>query len=563
MLAALLFTSACDSGPQMLTDIVDASESAPSVLPTVVSSEGWQPSPLNDGQVPAVIPQPPQNLTASRYAATSGEVFWDAPADATTDTRYVVALDGVLIATIAERSIFIQSMREGVAHAVTVLAVDKQANRSPAAEIVFNEQIDIPPPVYEFELGLDVTQAVLDEGNKDGTTIVISIAPEGKEQVMLLVQPQESDDERGLSVSLGSTVLDSQNPSTSVIFKMAIGMRPLMPQSRRFNVIASSGEEVRTAEITLDINPVSAADVYLLIGQSNMVGSSKAGAKDVSPGGADERDSRIWQLNVSPNSSTIFADAEDFINVTNNAIEPRFIEAEDPLHDPRNPVVQFKGGTSIGPGLSFAKAALAHTTERIYLVPAAWGASGFCNGIREPLAWNAGSTDNTALGGSALLERALTRLQITLQDTGGVLRGILWHQGGADSNNQACADSYAENLQLMVERIRKEAAQDPRGESARGALARVPFIVATQSRGRDSRGDYSRWSDTKQQVDAVHRTIANLVPFSDWVNNDDLVPPAYPCGSSSCVHFGAEASRETGRRYFDALMRIWQSSEEQ
>jgi hypothetical protein len=146
---------------------------------------------------------------------------------------------------------------------------------------------------------------------------------------------------------------------------------------------------------------------------------------------------------------------------------------------------------------------------------------------------------------------------MTLRDTGGILRGILWHQGGADANVRACADVYADNLKLMVERLRREAAQDVRGASARGSNAPIPFIVATQSKGRDERGDFSLWSASKQEVDAVHRGISQLLPFADWVNNDDLVPPAYPCGSDSCVHFGAAASRETGRRYYAALKRIW------
>ena len=59
-------------------------------------------------------------------------------------------------------------------------------------------------------------------------------------------------------------------------------------------------------------------------------------------------------------------------------------------------------------------------------------------------------------------------------------------------------------------------------------------------------------------MDAVHRNIGALLPYADWVNNDDLVPPAYPCGSSSCVHFGATANREIGRRYYEALKRIWE-----
>ncbi len=70
--------------------------------------------------------------------------------------------------------------------------------------------------------------------------------------------------------------------------------------------------------------------------------------------------------------------------------------------------VEYKGGTIVGLGLSFAKTALADTTQRIYLVPAAWGASGFCKGAGDLLAWNAGSSSNSALGGSGSVPTSAT-----------------------------------------------------------------------------------------------------------------------------------------------------------
>ena len=165
-------------------------------------------------------------------------------------------------------------------------------------------------------------------------------------------------------------------------------------------------------------------------------------------------------------------------------------------------------------------------------------------------------TDEQALGGTLLADRALTRLNTALQDTGGILRGILWHQGEADSNNTVCAERYESNVISLANRIKREAFEDARGQGARGDNAPVPFILGTMTRGNDERGDFSQYSDTKQRVDNAHRNLPNILPLSDIATADDLVPPAFPCGQSSCVHFGAAAYRELGVRYYQALNRV-------
>ena len=412
-------------------------------------------------------------------------------------------------------------------------------------------------PTNSFNLSLDQASAVLEEGNSEGTTIAIEVAPDDDAIIELAIGVENSSDAEGIEVSLSQQRLDSENPSAEVRFTMPVGMHPQLAQQRTFFVRASTSEETITQLITLDITPVNAPDVYLLIGQSNMVGSSEDGATQLASSGAGAPDSRIRQLNVSGNDKNLYTSISDFSLAEKIAVEPRFVQAQDPLHEPLKEGTDEKDGTRVGSGIAFARAALNDTTQDIYLVPAAWSASGFCDALDGQRAWNAQASDNTALGGTGLLERALARLNLTLQDTGGVFRGILWHQGEADSGRSACADSYAENLALMVERIRVDAAEDARGSTARGPQAPIPFIVGTMSRGQDSRGDYSLWSETKETVDSVHRQVTDLIPYADWVNNDDLVPSAYPCGADFCVHFGSLALGEMGERYYQALERVW------
>ena len=351
-----------------------------------------------------------------------------------------------------------------------------------------------------------------------------------------------------------SATLPPGNGRVTLNLQLPVGMAPRLPEERLLRVRADDGRRTAETSLLVEIRPTEAPDVYLLIGQSNMEGHSEPGSKRAGRGEPDEPHPRVRQLHVEPNNTAAFPTSGDFLDETANVASPLFITAEDPLHD-RSWYGQPKSGTRIGPGLSFGKAALARTARAVYLVPAAWGATGFCTSATSDIAWNAEPYRENGLGGTLLLDRALARLNMTLRETGGVLRGILWHQGGADSNDPRCTASYADNLVRMVRRLRREARPDARGPAARGDRAPIPFVLATQSRGRDGRGNY-RFGGGRQAIDGVHRTVASLLPWADFVNNDDLVPPGYPCGARSCVHFGAAALREQGRRFHAALERV-------
>ncbi len=502
-------------------------------------------------------PSAPANLRGVFYSATVGEIFWDAASDDGYIASYQVFRDGQLLVQRDARSYFEPLLDKDRVYHYQVISVDNDGNESAAAKLALGENGGAQNNA-EFTVTLPKTSYDLYEGESSGVTVPISVSRvDGNQRnINFSLRAGSARDEVDITSHFLFTSLSADQTYTQVKLELAIGIAPETYRGRQYVLIATDGGSTVETPLVFNVKPINAPDVYLLIGQSNMEGYSENYSKNSQAGGLDERVDRVRQLNVQSNNRSLYPVVSDFINENKNIFNPRYIRAEDPLHEPLWPGQNSKGATFVGLGLTFAKAALTQTSNEIYLVPAAWGATGFCaNGMGE-LAWNAYSTSHPSLGGTLLADRALTRLNATLRDTGGILRGILWHQGGADSNNPDCAFSYADNLKKLVARIRNDARVDRRGSVARGSVAKIPFVVATMSKGNDDRGNFSAFSNTKLEVDRVHRSIAELIPFADYVNNDDLVPPAYQCGQTSCVHFGAAALREQGHRFYQALQRI-------
>jgi hypothetical protein len=412
-----------------------------------------------------------------------------------------------------------------------------------------------------FQLTSPQETQVLAEGNAAGLSIPLALSRQNEHitPVQLGIEGVTSADEAFLTSSFTQLTLNPGNDNSQLILSLAIADLPILAQRRQFRLFASDGTDTHEIILSVDIVPVDAPDVYLLIGQSNMVGFSGDDTRQAFAGGLDETNPRIRQLNVSPNDQNgIFLERANFTSIDDNVNTPRITTAEDPLHvslDLDN--INGKTLDYIGLGLSFAKAALPNTTRDIVLVPAAWSGSAFCaiDPGGPPGQWNAQATTDAALGNTWLFDRAVTRANLALQETGGILRGILWHQGESDSND-ACAQSYAANLERLAQQLRMRISADARGEALRQNDSNIPFVVGTMSLGIDSRDDLSKFSTAKQLVDNAHRNLPNVIAFSSFSNHDDLVPAnGYPCGNTTCVHFGATALREMGRRYYQELER--------
>src|SRR4051794_39509484 len=144
-------------------------------------------------------------------------------------------------------------------------------------------------------------------------------------------------------------------------------------------------------------------DLFLLIGQSNMAGRGVIGPEERAPVPG------IWVL------------TEDL----------QWKPAVDPLHFDKPEIV------GAGLGRPFAQALLAsHPGKQIGLIPAAFGGSALDE-------WKPGSKHYS---------EAIRRTKSALRN--GRLRGILWHQGEADSGREELAKTYVQRFEAMIRQLR-------------------------------------------------------------------------------------------------------------
>jgi len=419
-----------------------------------------------------------------------------------------------------------------------------------------------------YALQLPASAPTLMEGG-ESIEIDISIERTGSHAlpVTLAVDATGSSDD-GLEFSFADSVLDAGESETVLTVSLPIASQPRLSGSRSLPIVATdtSAQGQQSGTIEIPFEPTNRPDVYLLAGQSNMAGSSGEDAREADAGQPDAPVGRIFQLDVTINDRIRFPSPEAFTDIERIAVpDNRIVTALDPLHDTYDRGENGKSGTTIGLGLSFAKAALQRTTANIVLVPAAWSDTGFCtreSNRYEGMGWFGEAPDSPLFAGTLLHDRAIARTNLTLSETGGILRGILWHQGEADSDVLACANAYADNLAAMVASFRTNITIDARGASARGPTADIPFIAGTMSKGTDERAEpLAPFGEAKLIVDAAHRNIAENIPLSSFVNADDLVPSNdYPCGQGFCIHFGAEALRELGTRYHERMVNLFSGS---
>jgi len=228
-------------------------------------------------------------------------------------------------------------------------------------------------------------------------------------------------------------------------------------------------------------NPLPAdqqLQLFLLIGQSNMVGRGVVEAEDL------QTHPRIWSLDKELN----------------------WIPAKDPLHFDK------PKSDGVGPGLTFAKTiAQADPKSFVGLIPCAVG----------------GTSIDEWKKGDKLYNAAILRAKAAIKH--GKIKGILWHQGEADSDPDAVKAYPAKLTQLLADfRADLDCPDAPVVVGELGSF-RVPSPIP------------------------FNKMLANLVktiPHCGLVSADGLTD------KRDGRHFNSASQREFGRRYAAVYLKL-------
>ena len=234
----------------------------------------------------------------------------------------------------------------------------------------------------------------------------------------------------------------------------------------------------QTNNNTLQQNKVdSSFDLYLLIGQSNMSGRGVITEKY-----KDEGNANVFMLTK----------------------ENTWVQAKNPLHFDKPTIV------GVGPGLSFGIAMKkANRTHKIGLIPCAVGGTSID-------VWKAGAYDKATK--THPYDDMLLRLEAALKS--GVIKGVIWLQGEADSRPEKAA-VYLPKLQELIQAIRSVTGNND-----------LPFVA----------GELGRYRDEYQNINNVLKDLPAKVSYTGVASSKGLTD------KGDKTHFTSASQEKMGKR---------------
>lgn len=227
--------------------------------------------------------------------------------------------------------------------------------------------------------------------------------------------------------------------------------------------------------------------LYLLVGQSNMAGRGTI---------TDEYNGlsqpRVLMLNK----------------------ENEWVTASHPLHFDK------PARAGVGPGLAFGlEMAKADPTVRIGLIPCAVGGTAIES-------WQPGAMDPVTR--KYPYDDAVARLHAAMKS--GVIKGIIWHQGEANSKAERSA-GYLEKLVSLIGRLRQVAGDN-----------NLPFVA----------GELGRYRDNYKSVNDLLKQLPGKVKNTALATSEGLVH------KGDNTHFDAASATELGKRFAAQMILLQQ-----
>lgn len=228
--------------------------------------------------------------------------------------------------------------------------------------------------------------------------------------------------------------------------------------------------------------------LYLLVGQSNMAGRGVLTSE--------------YRNRSQPN-----------VLMLNK--EGKWVVASHPLHFDK------PARAGVGPGLSFGlEMAKANPSVRIGLIPCAVGGTAIES-------WEPGAMDRVTK--KYPYDDAIARLRLAMES--GVIKGIIWHQGEANSRPEKSA-GYLEKLEALIQRLRKNAKDK-----------NLPFVA----------GELGRYRDTYHLVNDQLRLLPGKVKHTALASSEGLVH------KGDKTHFDAASATELGKRFATEMIQLQQN----
>ncbi|SKA44508.1 protein of unknown function [Chitinophaga eiseniae] len=226
--------------------------------------------------------------------------------------------------------------------------------------------------------------------------------------------------------------------------------------------------------------------LYLLIGQSNMAGRGKTD-----------------NTRKPVNAQILMLDSTG-----------KFVPATDPVHFD-------KKEAGVGPGISFAEDMLAANRKiKIGLIPAAVGGTSI-------QLWVPGGYDSVTH--THPYDDAMVRAGEAMKY--GVLKGVLWHQGEANSSNFLDSPGYIFLLRQLVERIRTTF-----------HMPQLPVIV----------GELGYFRPAFINFNTMIKAVPDSIAFTNIVSAQGLQH------KGDNTHFNAESARVLGKRFAAGMQALQQ-----